>query len=199
VFEGEGAGGEFVKDDAEGVEISTLVNLSTHGLFGRHVEHGTNDGAVDGHSGGDGTGKTEIHEFDSAVGIDHEIFGLEITVDDALFVGMLEGGANLAGNGHDGVQVLGRLLVKGISSDQLHDNEWSAIDFAGIENGDNIGVIELGNELGFMEKAGLALGAKLEVGEDLDSDVAVEGLIMGAIDGAHATLAELGLDLVAIV
>ena len=58
-------------------------------------------------------------------------------------------------------------------------------------------MVQAGEHLGFASEPGETVGIGGEgVGENLDSDVAVEFGVGGAVDGAHAALTELGGDAV---
>jgi hypothetical protein len=43
-------------------------------------------------------GETEVGDFDAAEFVEEDVLGFDVTVDDAVFVGVLEGGADVAGD-----------------------------------------------------------------------------------------------------
>ena len=93
--EGEFAGEELEQDDAERIHVAAAVGGVGFalGLFGRHVGGRAEDLAV--HRDGDfahfAAGQAEVHEVRLAVAIDHDVGRLQVAVDDALLVGMVQG------------------------------------------------------------------------------------------------------------
>ena len=91
------AGDQLVEDDAERIEVGFVGDVAfALALLRRHVGGGA-DGAVGGGQGGDVEvlGDAEVGELERAVGQDHEVGRLEVAVDDAGLVGVLQGGAEL--------------------------------------------------------------------------------------------------------
>ena len=72
--------------------------------------------------------------------------------------------------------------------DQLHRDERHGVCVLDREDRDDVGVIEGGNDAGFVPKAGKALGIGGDVGgEYLERGVAAKPRIVRAIDVAHAS------------
>jgi hypothetical protein len=120
-------------------------------------------------------------DFDLAIGGEEDVGGFEVAVDDALFVGGFEGFGDLFGYRErfgDGQGALERGAF-----DVFHDD---GVLFEA-EDGGDIGVVEGGEGLGFALKAGEVIGVVGEGGgEDFDGDFAVEFVVAGFVDFAHA-------------
>ena len=80
---------------------------------------------------------------------------------------------------------------------ELHDDVGHAVDLAEVVDADEVRVVELGHGLGLgLEAAAEVLRRRRTRGEDLDGDVAVEGVLAGLVDGPHAALGDEGVDVV---
>ena len=68
----------------------------------------------------------EVHDFDHAVGGQHQVRRLDIAVNDFLLVSVVECGGglveNIAGKAQVGNRPLGQVALKGAAFDQLHRN-----------------------------------------------------------------------------
>ncbi len=120
-------------------------------------------------------------------------------MDDAVRVGMLEGGADLLGNANDEVQVSRRLFVERRALDQFHHDKGLAAGLADVVDRDDVGVVEHGSGPGLAQQAATPLRRRLRDGQHLDSHIPSQQRIVGAVDTAHATLAKFGIQAVAIV
>ncbi len=153
-----------------------------------------------------GLGQAEVDHLGDrlvVVGLDQDVGGLEVAVDDPLLVRVLHGRADLAEQGEPGGEV--EAVAVAILGDrdpfhQLHHEEGAAVGRrAGVEDAGDVGVFHQGQ--------GLAL--RLEAGQDvarvhprLDQFqghlTADRPELLGEVDRAHAPLADLLADLVAI-
>ena len=126
--------------------------------------------------------------------------GLDVAVEDAVFVGMGEAVADAGDEaddlaGIDGDAVGG--VEEGFSRHILHDDVEHAVDLAEVVNADEIGVIEAGHGLGFGLESGAECGVLAELaGQDLDGDGPVQRLLDRAIDRAHAAGGDQGFDFI---
>ena len=112
---GQVAGGQLVEHDAQRVQVGAPVNLFAHGLLGRHVEDGANDGAFDGDARRGRAGQAKVGQLgNTSVGDDH-VLGLQVAVDDAVGMGMFEGVANLAGDLDSFIQGLWAVIIERIA------------------------------------------------------------------------------------
>ena len=101
------AGQHFVEDAAERPDVGALINRPSQRLFGAHVccraHHPIRrhrDGVVMRHGAGgggrEGLGQAEVEDLDRAVGSQLDVRGLQIPMNDALFVGGFESAGDLA-------------------------------------------------------------------------------------------------------
>ena len=133
--------------------------------------------------------KPPIHDINLVVASDHDIGGFEVAMDHALAVGVSDGIADLeevfkacgevefGREGLFGFIVLDTFfddLVEGFALDEFHGVGGNAIR-GGIEGveGDDVGMIELGGDLGFSQEAMLDhLAASGVLVQALDCDFA---------------------------
>lgn len=211
--EGGPAREELVEDDAEGVDVGAGVDVAAvHAcLLGGHVLgraeelRGAGDGGLVGELRADGLGDPEVDDLGMRLAVDHgdeDVRRLEVAVDDALVVGVLDGETDALEElepALDGEPVAVAELRDGASLDVLHRE-------VGVALLARAGVVDLGDAGVVHDGEGLALGLEavddLARGharlDDLERDVALEGDgLRGEVDGAEPALAEDPLDGVA--
>ena len=117
-------------------------------------------------------------------------------MDDAAFVRVFERVGDLEEDlfGFGGRDcVLRNAIGEGLTRNQFH-HEGALFDAV---NGRDPRMVELGEDFRFALKAGKAVGVGGEgVGEEFDGHFAVKLSVEGAVDFAHAALADQGLDLI---
>ena len=203
-----------VEHGAEREDVGALVRgLAAH-LLGRHVGERAEDRArlrVAAHRRDVGrTGyvllllrqlrQAEVEDLDAAVGRDEEVVGLQVAVDDALFVRGRERLDDLDG-------VVERLaqrepagaeeVAQRVALEKLLDQEMPLVDLLERMDRRDAGMAESGQRLRFALEAGDVLRVAEElIGEHLDRDVAIEPQVPGAIHLSHAAGAEGREDLV---
>ena len=134
-------------------------------------------------------GDPEVHQLGAAPGAavvaDDHVLGLDVAVDDAAGVGVgervAEVGADLgdvAVGEHPGGR---RRLGEGLARDQLGDEDGVAGVLAELVEGDDRRVVEPRRRLGLAQDAVGIGGLDL-----LQRDLALEALVVGAVDGAHS-------------
>lgn len=136
-------------------------------------------------------GDSEIGDLDLAVGIEQQILGLDVTVDDSTVVGILE---RLADRGHHGEGFLGRESVRLERLSQIdslhefHDEVEELFRLAEVMHRDDVGMTESGERLRLAGEAVGETGLGFAVGsKELERDDAVEQSLAGAIDDPHST------------
>ena len=153
--------------------------------------------------GGDSLGEAEVRQPGPALGVDQDVGGLDVAVNDPLGVGGAEGGRDLLAPGHDLAdrRALARLLEELFEvrpGDELQDEEGAPLGLADFVDLDEVGVRQGRGSPGLDREAleGL-LGPGSAREELLDRDEAIQLRIPGAIDDAHSAASQLSLELVA--
>ena len=124
------AGNHLVEDEAERKDVGPRVGRQPAHLFRRHVADGPHDRA----DGSDRTGdigrrghlprEAEIENLDATVARDEEVLGLDVSMDDALFVGCCETARDLHGECDGAANRKGATrepAPQGLPLEQLHD------------------------------------------------------------------------------
>ena len=167
--EGRSPGQHLVKDAAGRIEVGAHVHTLAAGLFGAQVLSCTHHALGLGHSGGrvvHGPGDAEVHDFDDALLRDHDVAGLDVPVDDAHMVGVVQGTQHAQ---HDLLAVAlaqGAVLLEdgpqGLALDVLHDKVGHPLMvalvvgqylLARVVDGDDVGVVEQGDRVGLPPEA----------------------------------------------
>ena len=122
--------------------------------------------------------------------------GLNVAVHDAGRVRGGQAGAGLHEHAEDvppGARAGGEPLADGLAADQLHGDVHGVPDGADLVDVDDVGMRDAGEGLGLAQQSGLAEAGPLaaQAGQhELDGELALELLVVGGIDDAHAALAE---------
>ncbi len=136
-------------------------------------------------------GEAEVGEFGLVVGVDDDVAGFDVAVDDAAAVGELDGVADLLEDldGATGGEEVFADEVEDIAAvDEFHDEDAVFLDDSEFEDGGDVRVDEAGHGLGLGAEAvdGFAVAAGVWR-EDFDGDGAVEVALEACVDCAHAT------------
>jgi hypothetical protein len=203
-----------VADAGDGVDVGGGVDpWFAEGLLGGHEGGGAEDepglGELSprlfGPALSDGLGDAEVEDFDdssAAARVEPDVLGLEVAVDDAELVGLVECVEELE---EEVERVLGiegafafKELVEGLAVESLHGDEGQAlcvgVGFVDADAVDGGGVLvaEGAGELCFAEEAVGDAGEEDDLGaEHLDGDPSVEQLLFGLKDDAEAPLSQL--------
>ncbi len=184
---------EFEEHGAEAEDVGTGVEFLAADLFGGHVGGGAHDDAgLGGAAGGErvvGNGfglvefdEAEIEDLGATVAGGPDVVGLDIAVGDEGGVGGGEAVGDLGGDVERGFQRK-RDAVKRAAVDEFGDE----VVFTDIVDGDDVGMVERGDDLRFLFEALLAVRVSREFGgKDFEGDVAIEAGVGGFIDLAHA-------------
>ena len=81
--------------------------------------------------------------------------------------------------------------VQSVTLEEFGDDEWLAVVFADVVDGQDIRMVERsrGSRLVFEPAQAVGVAAH-RIGQDLDRDVAVEPIVVGAVDQSHTALAD---------
>lgn len=171
-FEESSVAGHLVEDDTEGEDIGRGFDGLSGDLFGGHIteppfEH-TGAGAV---FLGGGFGDAEVDDFDDTVEGDQEVVGANVAVDDAEgathfvggAVGIMESGGGLGDDASE--EVKGWILLEFFdavdlfsdafevdATDVFHGDVVDVANLSDFEDLNDVGVLEMGGDAGFVEK-----------------------------------------------
>lgn len=205
---GQAPGNHFVDSEPQCVDVGARVGLSALDDLRREIGDGAEkvlrlargEGAVE------RFGDSEVRDLRDTGFVDDDVLGLDIAVDDALFMRVLEGGGHLQavtdslGLGHTPLGF--EELAQGIAVDVLHHDEATAFVDAGVEHADDVGVLEPRDNAGLAfeggDGTGIGLGAE-GFAKELDGDPAAEPFILGEPDFGHPAGTEQAFEAVSSV
>ena len=138
---------------------------------------------------------------DGLAALDQDVARFDVAVDHSVFVGVLERTGDLRGKAHRLIH--GKLLLtvdpvpEGLALDIGHDVEEEAVGFTGIEERQDVWMLQVGRDLDLGQEAfGSDHRSQLRL-QDLESHLAIVLDVVGEIDRGHPAFAELTLDGVA--
>src|SRR5438552_3841031 len=139
-------------------------------------------------------GETEIQHLDGTFSRQRDIRGLQIPVDNPLFMCGFEGLRDLLGNRES---IVNRnwsscdASIQALTVDEFEHEELLAVSFVQTVNGADVRMVQGSEDLGFAAESCETLGVVCErLGENLQRDVAPELRVMRAIHLAHAARAK---------
>ena len=182
----------FIQQYAQSVEVRTPVDPFALRLLRRQVEDRPDDQALAGDTRGERERQPKIGQLGGAVGGENDILGLEVAVDDAQPVSVGQRLAQLAGNDDGCLECGGRLLESRLPFRKLHHDVGQAVDFPGVVDGDDVGVMEARRHARLAQQALAILGRQVRFADELEGDVPVEQLVVGVVDDRHPAAPELG-------
>jgi hypothetical protein len=143
----------------------------------------------------------KVGHHGSAV-VEQHVVRFDVAVDHAVAMGVVERGGDFRGDPEgigDGKLFLAREPVaQRFALDVGHHVEDGAADTPGIEQGQDVGVLEIGGGLDLLQEP-LGADERREIGaEHFDRDVAFVTDVLGEIDGGHAAGAQLALEGIAV-
>jgi len=159
--------------------------MATRSLLGRKVEHRAHHGAGARH--GRGVGKVrqaEIGELGLALGIEQDVAGLHVAVDDLALVGAAQRPRHLERDARrfgPGELALLQAISQAAARHQLHDEVTLPALLAHVIDLDDMGVVELRQRAALAHKAQHHLGFGA-LGKHLDGHLAPLAQIQRAID-----------------
>jgi len=200
-------GEHLIEDNSEGENVRAVVGRKALNLLGRHVDDGAEESPGLGLEGSRWRfgrevlfgqlqlGKPEVEDLDAPVSREEHIFGLEVTVDDALVVcrGQAIG---------DGARVLDRFargeppsfdhLPKRLAIEQLHDGVGDSFLGAEIVDREDIWMVEFRYSFCLALETSEAVGVGSHLLQQyLDRHITVEPLVACAVDHPHPARADL--------
>ena len=205
--EGCSAGQQVEERAAQGVDVSAMVRSSRIlGLFGGHEVDGAHVHSALGQpragrlaervGGIDEAGEAEVENADRSVGIEDQVAGFHVAMNDTLGMGGREPACRLnqAVNGmrHGHGPALSNDTVEVSAFDEFHHEELDAPVFGGIERSDDVGMLEPAGCLDLAAKShdGLVI-ARERWRKNLEDADLPQPAVAALEDHAHATLANL--------
>ncbi len=192
--------------DTEREDVAAAVELLPHGLLGRHVGRGPEQRPGVGDLGVGELRDAEVRHLDLVLLVDDQVGGLDVPVDDATRVGVVERRRHLA---HEADHLL-RLEARAPFEDgadrlavhELHGEKRNAVFLSDVEEGHDARVGQRPRDARLLVEAldeGLVLGALAGYVEAdrLDRQGALDEGVEGPVDGPHRAEAERPRDLVA--
>jgi hypothetical protein len=200
-------GDHLVEHRPKGVKIRSRRHPSTHGLLRRHVRDGSHHHAGLGETGAvEGKREPEVAKFGGAVGGEPDVSRLEVAVDDALAVGVLQRPAHLVGDADrlgEGDTVALRLFDQALhvaTGHELAHQVWLAPLLADVVDAHDVGVVaQPPHGLGLALDADQAILVEAVGLDEGEGHVAVELGVVGEVDAFLAALAQESNDLVPAV
>ena len=137
-----------------------------------------------------------------AVGGNHDVLGLDVTVDDARLVGLLQPAPDLARDLEGAQEVELAALdegLDGLALDELHRDEEALGPLVHVVDLGDCGMGDRGRRARLLQEAALAVLVARPLGrQHLEGHQPAEAGVAGLVDDAHAALPEQLLDLVVL-
>ncbi len=139
-------------------------------------------------------GQTEVEDFCAPACRNKNICGLDISVNDALAVGGIEGVCDVDGKRHASREIeraSGNFVLQSPAIQVLHGKKGLPFILTDVVDRADVGMIECGGSLGFAAKTfqGLAV-LRYAFRQEFQSNKAVEARVLGLVDHSHASAAE---------
>ena len=196
--EGISAGESFVENHAQGEEVGAAVgNFLAQELRG-HVGGSTGEGgeAIHGRAAigaGEVASQAEVEDLHLTGGGEHDVFRLDIAMNDAVRMSGYEGLGALQGDFEELLQSkrAAQTLAQGFALDVFHDQEDVLALLEDVVDSGDMRIVEAGGALGLVEEAA-AGGRVVAQGRShaLEGDSAPELAVAGAIHLAHSPAAQ---------
>ena len=190
------AGEALDEHEPEGVDVGRRPHLASLELLGRDVRHRA-DGLV---GSGDPraaeeAGDAEVGQPDRAVVVEHEVRRLHVAMHDALAVDVVERGGGLAADAGHPVErecAAVQQLAHGRPAEQLEDEEGVAVVGSGVEETNEVRVLEPGERPGLCGEATFML----DLAEHLHRHIALEAHVPAPVHVGHAAAVDEVVDAV---
>ncbi len=195
-----GSGQQFIQQNAEGIDIRQVRHVAAGHLFGSHVVWRAHGVAGAGQAQVRALGDAEIHHLDRARGVELDVLGLDVAVDDLLLVDVLQGLGHLERDAQLAGQVAGMPVLHGaaqiLAAQKLRHHVRAALVLAEVVHAHDVLMSQASGQLGLAQKARFGVGVGGGFGlEDLHRHGAPNDGVARPVDARHAA-AEILLKLV---
>lgn len=189
--------GEHLKqDDAQGVDVAaTIDGLVAMHLLRTHVSRRADNAAP--RKGGRGLGNldnAEVGQEGVAIVVEENVAGLEVAVDNASLVGMVQRRADAIQDMSclgDGKRPFLQPVGQGAATHVAHHQIWLPVIFAEVIYWHDGGVFQCGNGPGFALKPAAEGGVVQEfAGQHFDGHIAPKHGVVGQENGSHSPFAD---------
>ena len=137
----------------------------------------------------------EIEDLELASLGDHQVMGLDISVNDIVFVGASQAVGNLARVIHDKgkrATLPRNETVKGLPVQPLHGDEVERLLVRDIVHRDDVGMIKGGSQLCFFKEISVSFPrVQVQGTKNLERDKPVQAAVAHLVDRAHASFTQL--------
>ena len=194
-LKGQASGEHLIQHNAGGIDIRARVDTVAPGLLRRDVVHGAKRLLGQCLPLVGKAGNAEISHLHAAVPQDHDVLGLDITVDDAAAVGMAQAPHDLG----DEMQRLPpvhaatalHILLQRDAVDQLHDDVFPVRIGGHVIHRHDVGVAQLRYRLGLIVEPAAEIRVVRQVAfQYLDGHKAIQPVAPGLIDIGHTAGAD---------
>ena len=172
-----------------------MIDALAADLLRRHVVERTHHHVAAGQLGGDEAGETEIENLDHAVIGDEDVGGLDVAVDDAVDVRVVEPFADIDRDvqlaAHAQLLRAGHALLQILPLEELHREVGLTLVLAEVVDGDDVAVRQLTGGPGLAEESFTEVSALVNRRRDhLDRHRPLQQRVVGAVHDTHPALSQ---------
>jgi len=182
---------QLIENNADGKDVGAMVLRFSLDLFGRKIGGSSDQAGGAGNLGGE-TRDAKVTEFDLTLVGDEDVGGFDVAVDDAGFVSAAQGIGKIACP-HSCARerhkpFFGERSIERLAGDVFGDEVSAAVVVgADIVDGNDIGMGEAAEDLGFAKKLLLQIRRGKAVGEGFEDDGAIDESVASLVDAAGGT------------
>ena len=200
------SGETLVEDRPEGIDVRTAVERPGGDLLGAEVGHRPDERSrLREPVLGGGEREAEVHDAGSdaapVLARRHDVLGLDVPVDDAAGVAVVEALGNLDAdveNVPETERPVAEEMPEVRPRQHGHDEEESPLVPAEVVDRNDGRVVHLRDDLGFPLEPFFGVLRQVSGRDQLDRDLAVQDGVLRAVDDSHPATAQLGEDLVPV-
>ena len=188
-------------DTSERVHVRSCVELPALDLFRCAIVGGSEEEArLGGRGRAHAPRQAEVAQIDMATRLrEQDVCRLHIPVDEAGCMSRIESTAHLFGDTNrllgERIATHSQELVQARARDVAHGEKQNAVRVAGIEDGNDVRMVERSSELGLAQEASPELVVVRELGrDDLERRLPLEAIVRSEVDGPHPATSQQRLE-----